>query len=124
MDGQELHDIADRCARALPEASVEHRSSPNWDTYKVGGRVFLLMTDLPGRPVVTVKADPDDAVMLRGQHPEITSGYHMDKRHWITAAAGPGLDGDLVRELVTDSYRLVVDGLPRSRRPMQSRGTE
>jgi predicted DNA-binding protein (MmcQ/YjbR family) len=24
----------------------------------------------------------------------------MDKKHWITAAGGPGLDEDLVKELV------------------------
>ena len=120
MDGQQLQETADRYATALPEVTVEHRSTPNWDTYKVSGRVFLLMTDMPGHPVVTVKADPDDALALREQHPEITAGYHMDKKHWITAAGGPGLDADLVRELVTDSYQLVVDKLPRPKRPAQS----
>jgi predicted DNA-binding protein (MmcQ/YjbR family) len=78
----------------------------------------MLMTDMPGHPVVIVKADPDDAVGLREQYAEITVGYHMDKQHWITAAGGPGLDGDLVKELVADSYRLVVDKLPDSARPV------
>jgi predicted DNA-binding protein (MmcQ/YjbR family) len=86
--------------------------------YKVGGKVFMLMTDMPGHPVVIVKADPDDAVGLREQYAEITVGYHMDKKHWITAASGPGLDEDLVKELVADSYRLVVDKLPKSARPV------
>ena len=32
----------------------------------------MLMTDLPGRPVVILKADPDSAVALREQYADIT----------------------------------------------------
>jgi predicted DNA-binding protein (MmcQ/YjbR family) len=120
MDAQELQSVADESARRLPEVSVEHRAHPNWETYKVSGKVFMLMTHMPGHPVVILKADPDEAVALRQQHPEITVGYHMDKRHWITAAAGPGLEENLMQELVKDSYQLVVDKLPQSKRPIGS----
>jgi predicted DNA-binding protein (MmcQ/YjbR family) len=118
MDRQDLQTVAHEYARDLPEVTLEHRVAPNWEVYKVGGKVFMLMTDMPGHPVVTVKADPDDAVRLREQYAEITVGYHMDKKHWITAAGGPGLDEDLVKELVADSYRLVVDKLPKFARPV------
>jgi predicted DNA-binding protein (MmcQ/YjbR family) len=117
MDGQQLQTLANQYASQLPEVTVEHRVHPSWETYKVGGKVFMLMTDMPGHPVVIVKADPDDAVALRQQHPEITTGYHMDKKHWVTAAGGPGLDDSLVEDLVTGSYHLVVAKLPRSGRP-------
>lgn len=120
MDGQELRKLANEYASRLPDVTFEHRVSPNWETYKIGGRVFLLMTDMPGHPVVIVKADPNDAAALREQHPEITAGYHMDKRHWITVAGGTSLDESLVKELVTDSYQLVVDKLPKSRRPVHA----
>jgi predicted DNA-binding protein (MmcQ/YjbR family) len=122
MNGQDLLRIADAAAAALPGVTVEHRATPNWETYKVGGKVFLLMTDMPGHPIVTVKADPDEAVALREQYEEITAGYHTDKRHWVTAAAGPGIDERLVRGLVSGSYGLVVDRLPRSARPLPSPG--
>ena len=45
---------------------------PSWDLYKVRGKVFMLMTDLPGRPVVILNADPDSAVALREQYADIT----------------------------------------------------
>jgi predicted DNA-binding protein (MmcQ/YjbR family) len=109
MDAHHLQKVASEYATELPEITFEHRVAPNWDVYKVGGKVFMLMTDLPGHPVVIVKADPDDAVALRERYAEITPGYHMDKKHWITASGGPGLDEDLVKELVADSYRLVAD---------------
>jgi predicted DNA-binding protein (MmcQ/YjbR family) len=117
VNDQEVQAVADRAAAELPGVTFEHRVSPNWDTYKVGGKVFMLMTDMPGRRVVIVKAKPEDAVALREEYAEITPGYHMNKDHWITAAAGPGLDASVLKDLVTDSYRLVVDKLPKSTRP-------
>jgi predicted DNA-binding protein (MmcQ/YjbR family) len=117
MDGQKLQKIAGDCTADLPDTDLEHRSAPDWDLYKVRGKVFMLMTDLPGHPVVILKSDPDHAATLREQHSDITPGYHMDKKHWITVAGGGTVDEELVKELVVDSYRLVVEGLPRSQRP-------
>jgi predicted DNA-binding protein (MmcQ/YjbR family) len=119
MDEQELQQVAHDTATSLPGVTLEHRVNPNWETYKVGGKVFLLMTDMPGHAIVTVKADPEEAVVLRGQFAEITAGYHTDKRHWVSAAAGPGIDEALVRRLVRDSHGLVVGTTPR-RRPSRS----
>jgi predicted DNA-binding protein (MmcQ/YjbR family) len=86
--------------------------------WKVGAKVFMLQTAMPGEPVVILKADPADALSLREAHAEITPGYHMDKKHWITLHPGLGSEAGLVDDLVTDSYLLVVEGLPKSRRPV------
>ncbi|MFJ8009940.1 MmcQ/YjbR family DNA-binding protein [Streptomyces fagopyri] len=118
MDGQELRKLAGDRAVELPGAGLEHRVGPDWDLFKVRGKVFMLMTDMPGYPVVILKADPDDAAVLRERHADITAGYHMDKRHWITVEGGGAVDEKLVKELVVDSYRLVVGGLPKSERPV------
>jgi predicted DNA-binding protein (MmcQ/YjbR family) len=118
MDGQKLQKIAGDCTVELPGADLEHRFGPDWDLYKVRGKVFMLMTDMPGHPVVILKADPDDAAALREQHADITPGYHMNKRHWITVEGGGTVDEKLVKELVIDSYRLVVGGLPKSEQPV------
>jgi predicted DNA-binding protein (MmcQ/YjbR family) len=120
VDARALQKVAGDCTADLPGTGVEHRLDPNWDLYKVRGKVFMLMTDLPGRPVVVLKADPDHAVALREQHADITPGYHMNKTHWITLEGGGTVDEKLVKELVTDSYQLVVGGLPKSERPAES----
>ncbi|MBF8188891.1 MmcQ/YjbR family DNA-binding protein [Nonomuraea sp. K274] len=121
MDGQELQKIAGDCGVGLPGADLEHRSGPDWHLYKVRGKVFMLMTDMPGHPVVILKADPDDAAALRKQYADITPGYHMNKRHWITVEGGGTIDEKLVKELLIDSYRLVVAGLPQSEQPVNPR---
>jgi len=105
-------------AGELPGAVRTHQATGDWDVWKVGGKVFMLQTAMPGAPVVILKADPAHAVSLRDAHPEITPGYHMDKKHWITVHPGGDIDGRFVEQLVTDSYLLVVEGLPRWRRPV------
>jgi predicted DNA-binding protein (MmcQ/YjbR family) len=66
---------------------------------------------------VNLKCDPDDAVRLRGEYEGlIVPGYHMNKRHWNTVTVDGELPDRLVRELIEDSYDLVVAGLPRAER--------
>ncbi|WP_114855028.1 MmcQ/YjbR family DNA-binding protein [Brachybacterium sp. YJGR34] len=118
MDGRALQDIARARAEELPAAAITHPFGPEYDVAKVLGKMFLLLTDVPGEPVVVIKADPRDSEVLRAAHRDITPGYHMNKRHWITLHPGGELDETFVRELVTDSYLLVVEGLPRAQRPV------
>ncbi|MCX2730623.1 MmcQ/YjbR family DNA-binding protein [Saccharopolyspora sp. NFXS83] len=106
------------CADELPGADLEHPFGADWDVFKVRGKVFMLMTEVPGRPVVILKSDPGEALALREQYENITPGYHMNKKHWITLESGDAIEEQLVKELVTESYRLVVDGLPKSRQPV------
>ncbi|WP_218915272.1 MmcQ/YjbR family DNA-binding protein [Aeromicrobium massiliense] len=84
MDGVHLQQRARDRAEQLPGADLEHPFGPDWDDFKVRGKVFLLLTAVTGSPVVVLKADPADARVLREQHDDVTPGYHMDKRHWIT----------------------------------------
>lgn len=118
MNGTDLHKTAAACAEGLPGAALEHPFGPDWEVFKVRGKVFMLMTEVSGRPVVILKADPGEAQALREQYSHITPGYHMNKKHWITLEGGEGVDEELVRELLTDSYLLVVAQLPRAERPV------
>ncbi|CAM3030667.1 MmcQ/YjbR family DNA-binding protein [Streptomyces albus] len=118
MDGETLQKVALRHAESLPSASLEYPFGPGWEVFKVRGKVFMLMTSAPGEPVVILKSEPGEAEALREAHADITRGYHMNKRHWITLEPGGPMDEDLVEELVTESYRLVVANLPRSARPV------
>ena len=113
-----LQERAATRAVELPGAERTHQSSGDWEVWKVGGKVFMLQTSMPGEPVVTLKADPADAVALREAHTDITPGYHTNKKHWITLHPGGDFDAGLVDELVTDSYLLVVERLPKQQRPV------
>ncbi|HLL36996.1 MAG TPA: MmcQ/YjbR family DNA-binding protein [Streptomyces sp.] len=88
---------------------------PEISVFRVHGKLFAL-SYLDARPLkVNLKCDPEDALRLRTAHPGlIVPGWHMNKRHWNTVTVDAGLPDRLVRELVEDSYDLVVAGLPRA----------
>ncbi|MFI6033208.1 MmcQ/YjbR family DNA-binding protein [Streptomyces sp. NPDC051315] len=90
---------------------------PEFSVFKVAGKLFAL-TALDARPLtVNLKCDPEDAVRLRAEHPGlIVPGWHMNKRHWNTVTVDGDLPDRLARELIEDSYDLVVAGLPRAER--------
>ncbi|MEV4668128.1 MmcQ/YjbR family DNA-binding protein [Microbacterium sp. LWO12-1.2] len=117
MNSKELTSAAAARAEELPGSERENPFGPEWDVYKVRGRVFLLLP-IDGTGRVTLKSHPDDAVALRETFADIVPGYHMNKKHWITLTPGPSLEEGLVTELVTESYLLVVEKLPRAQRPV------
>ncbi|MER6466665.1 MmcQ/YjbR family DNA-binding protein [Streptomyces sp. NPDC048409] len=98
-------------------AAEEFPFGPDASVFKVLGKMFAL-SRLDARPLtVNLKCDPEDAVRLRADHEGlIVPGYHMNKRHWNTVTADGGLPDRLLKELVEDSYDLVVAGLPRAER--------
>ena len=118
MNGEELQAHARARVRELPGAELEYPFGPGWDVYKVRDKVFMLLTDTTGEPIVILKADPADSKALREEHEDITPGYHMNKRHWITLHPSGDLSRQLIEELVTESYLLVVENLPRAKRPV------
>jgi predicted DNA-binding protein (MmcQ/YjbR family) len=88
--------------------------NPETSVFKVGGKIFAI-SQLDAIPVtVSLKCDPELAVRLRSQHPEIVGGWHLNKRHWNTVRLDGALSDALVREMVEDSYDLVVSSLSRS----------
>ncbi|WKD34728.1 MmcQ/YjbR family DNA-binding protein [Streptomyces xanthophaeus] len=96
-------------------AVEEFPFTPETSVFKVLGKVFALSA-LDAEPLkVNLKCDPELAVRLREEHEAIVPGYHMNKRHWNTVTVG-GVPDAMLRELVEDSYDLVVAGLPRVER--------
>ena len=86
---------------------------PETSVFKVGGKMFALSA-LEQTPLeVSVKCEPELAVELRSTYPAICAGYHLNKRHWNTITLDGSLPGPLVRDLIEDSYDLVVSGLPK-----------
>lgn len=105
-------------ADELPGTSLEYPFGPDFGVFRVRGKMFMAHTEMTGPPIVILKARPADGEALRQAYDEITPGYHMNKRHWITLHPGGRLDRQLVEDLVTESYLLVVEKLPRAQRPV------
>ncbi|MCI9887467.1 MmcQ/YjbR family DNA-binding protein [Micrococcales bacterium 31B] len=122
MDPSTLHHLARERAESLPGSVQEYPFGPDHEVYKVGGKVFMILGEHSGTAMASLKSHPDDALALREAHDCITPGYHLNKKHWISVYAERGeLDEGLLDDLVTESYLLVVETLPRAKRPVDPR---
>jgi predicted DNA-binding protein (MmcQ/YjbR family) len=84
--------------------------------FKVAGKIFAI-SRLAGDPLeVSLKCEPLLAEQLRDAHAAIRPGYHLNKRHWNTVTIDGSIDDQMVRDMIEDSYDLVVSRLPLRRR--------
>ncbi|GAA1355759.1 MmcQ/YjbR family DNA-binding protein [Arthrobacter rhombi] len=107
---------------ALAGAYEDHPFGPEITVFKVAGRpggrakMFALLWDGSDPAHANLKCEPDLADQLRTVHPEITPGYHMSKKHWNTVRCTGSVDDAMARDLIEDSYDLVVESLPQADR--------
>jgi predicted DNA-binding protein (MmcQ/YjbR family) len=89
---------------------------PETSVFKVAGRMFAL-SRLAERPLkVSLKCEPLLAEQLRAAHRSVLPGYHLNKRHWNTVIIDGSLSANVVKDMIEDSYDLVVSRLPAARR--------
>ena len=83
--------------------------------FKVAGKMFAL-TSLSDPTSVNLKCDPEKVEELRQQYQAVQPGFHMNKKHWNTVFFNEDLNDRQLLQMVTDSYLLVVSGLPKATR--------
>ncbi|HEY7482848.1 MAG TPA: MmcQ/YjbR family DNA-binding protein [Streptosporangiaceae bacterium] len=110
-----------RCCGAMPGSVEYYPFGEQPAVYKVGGKMFALLSMDANPPQIAVKLPPEEGLALRAQYPErVLPGYHLNKRHWNTVVLDETLDDAEVLSLVQQSYDLIVTALPRRLRPDQA----
>ena len=97
----------------FPGAYEDFPFGPNTSVFKVEGKMFAL-TALASTPLkVSLKCEPELAEELRASYPDaIAPGYHLNKRHWNTVLCDGALSDAMVRDMIEDSYDLIVAAMP------------
>ncbi len=80
--------------------------------YKVFGKMYAL-TSIDTFNIITVKALPEDVYELCDRYADINPGYYMNKKHWISINVNGSVTDKMIKELITNSYKLVVASLPK-----------
>jgi len=75
--------------------------------YKVDDRVFALLSHMDRPPHLTIKCDPDRALILRSMYETIQPSMFMNRRHWNTIALDGRLDDETIQVLIDEAYMLV-----------------
>lgn len=112
MDSTELRD---RCL-SFTGAEETFPFGPETSVFKVGGKMFALSQLEAESLRVSLKCEPQLAESLRAAHAAVIPGYHLNKRHWNTVIVDGSLPDEAIRDMIEDSYDLVVSKLPRERR--------
>lgn len=107
----------------FPGAFEDFPFGPETSVFKVRGAVsgsarheakmFALSAMDPADWSVSLKCEPALAEQLRAAHPGITGAWHLNKKHWNGVRLDGALADSMVRDMVEDSYDLVVATLSR-----------
>jgi predicted DNA-binding protein (MmcQ/YjbR family) len=100
---------------SLPGAAETFPFGPDTSVFKVAEKMFALSQLGADSLRVSLKCEPELAEALRATHAAVLPGYHLNKRHWNTVIIDGSLTGEAIREMIEDSYDLVVGSLPRER---------
>jgi predicted DNA-binding protein (MmcQ/YjbR family) len=99
-----------------PGATEEYPFDDVTLVYKVGGKMFALVSTDDTPLSLTLKCDPERAVELRAVYPAVKPGYHMSKVHWNTITLDGTIPDDEIKEWIQESYDLVVASLKKADR--------
>ncbi|HHA1271037.1 MmcQ/YjbR family DNA-binding protein [Enterobacter wuhouensis] len=113
MDGKSLQEHAKRVALELPFTEHCWPFGPEYDVFKVGGKIFMLMAVVRGRPHVSLKSDPEKSLLNQQIYRGVEPGYHLNKKHWISLYGTDDITPEVVTDFINDSWNLVVDKLPK-----------
>ena len=111
-----LHAVREH-ALSLPGVTESEPFGPGVFVYKVGGKMFLLLSPSGEVASMNFKVPPEEGAEERAIYPSVTPGWHMNKRHWSTLRFDGRVPASQAAAWVSRSYELVVSGLPRSARP-------
>jgi predicted DNA-binding protein (MmcQ/YjbR family) len=107
-------ELRDLCL-AFPGSAETFPFGQKTSVFKVAGKMFAL-SQLAEHPLrVSLKCEPQLAEQLRATHPAVLPGYHLNKRHWNTVTIDGSLPEQMIRDMIEDSYDLVVGKLAVSR---------
>ena len=91
----------------------EYPWGPSPMVIKVGGKIFAIV-GLESNPVtISLKCDPEDAIIQRCLYLVIQPGYHLNKEHWNTVTPDKSIPDEVVYQLIDESYTLVSKKLTK-----------
>ncbi len=94
---------------SMPNARLDYPFGEGVAVYKVGDKMFALISESKNPLQLSLKCDPLLSKTLREKYESVMPGYHLNKKHWNTLLLTGQLTWDEVQDLIRLSYNLVVD---------------
>jgi predicted DNA-binding protein (MmcQ/YjbR family) len=102
------HKSVEEYILSMPNAYLDYPFGESTAVYKAAnGKMFALITEGSQPLRLSLKADPQLAVILRDKYESVQPGYHLNKKHWNTILLTGQLDEQEVYDLIRHSFELV-----------------
>lgn len=92
---------------SMPNARLDYPFGKEVAVYKVGDKMFALISEGKDPVQLSLKCDPLLAQTLRERYESVMPGYHLNKKHWNTLILSGQLSWEEVQDLIRHSYQLV-----------------
>lgn len=102
------HKTVEEYVLSMPNAKLEYPFGEDVAVYKVGDKMFTLISEKSDPVRISLKCDPQLAVVLREKYETVMPGYHLNKKHWNTIVLSGQLPWEEIQGFITHSYNLVV----------------
>jgi len=99
---------------SFPNTWLDFPFGEGTSVYKIGhketgeGKLFAIITNNSKPLRVSLKCDPQLALLLREKYETVIPGYHLNKKHWNTIICSGQLSDDEIKDLVRLSHDLVA----------------
>ena len=107
------HKSLEEYVLSMPNSWLDYPFGEDVAVYKVGhkenneGKMFALIAEKSNPVRISLKCDPQLAVVLREKYETVLPGYHLNKKHWNTVICSGQLTDEEVKDLIRLSYNLV-----------------
>ena len=97
---------------SLPNVKLDYPFGKEVSVYKVSAsaedKMFALIPENKSPIQISLKCDPQLAVLLREKYESVMQGYHLNKKHWNTVLLTGQLTNNEITGLIQHSYNLVT----------------
>jgi predicted DNA-binding protein (MmcQ/YjbR family) len=104
MDHKKVEDYV----LSMENAVREYPFGKEVAVYKVNDKMFALIPEGSSPVRISLKCDPQLAVVLRDKYETVMQGYHLNKKHWNTIVLTGQLPWEEIQGLILHSYNLVT----------------
>ena len=107
------HEVIREFALRFPHATEGFPFDESSLVFKVHGKIFAILNLGCQPPKINLKNCPERNTELRETYEWIIPGYHANKQHWNTVIAVEYASWSLIKDMITTSYKLVWQKLPK-----------
>lgn len=104
------HKTVEEYLLSMPNARLEYPFGEDVAVYKVGDKMFALVSENKLPVNLSLKCDPILAETLREKYETVLPGYHLNKKYWNTLILSGQLPWEEVETFIKHSYDLVTAG--------------